>query len=290
MRCLNKLPSVGPSLLTIGVFDGVHLGHQSVIHTLVSHALSLDLFPVVYTFKDHPSKFLNPRNSKKMITTLEHRLRLIEALGVEYIVIQDFDAPFSKQTAQEFLDLTHASIDFKSLVLGHDSKIGSDRLKAPHIPADVISIPPFTLEGVPISSSLIRQKLQEGDIKTVSSYLGRPYSIFGKIVKGQNLGAKLGTPTLNIEVGDLALPPLGVWEVKARFGTDKVKAIANLGFAPTVGREGPPLLEVHLLHKMAEPILEFIEVEFQRYIRPEIKFENLAELKKQIQKDISSLG
>lgn len=290
MRCQNKIPKLGPSLLTIGVFDGVHLGHQRVLQTLVTHAESVDLIPVVFTFKDHPSHFLNPKHSKPLITTLEHRLRLIEALGLEYIIIEDFNADFAKQTAEEFLNNLYKRIDVKMLVLGHDSKIGSDRLKVPNIPADVISIPPLHENNHLVSSSLIRQKLKEGDLKTVSECLGRPYSILGKVVKGQGLGKKLGAPTLNIEVGGLALPPFGVWELKVRMGRDKLKAIGNLGLAPTVKREGPPVLEAHILAPLPEPIPDYIEVEFGKYIRPEFKFESVEELKEQIQKDILSLG
>lgn len=287
MRYHNEYPKIGPSLVTIGVFDGVHLGHQQLLHSLVHHARALGLKAVVFTFTEHPSHLFNLGHTKPAITTLEHRLKLIEECGVNDIILFDFTKEFAAQTAEQFLHNLKKSIDLKALFLGYDGKIGSDRKKSNFSDTELVTIPPYSEHGHLISSSKIRDEISNGDFKNLPDLLGRPYTLYAPIIPGEGIGAKLGTPTLNIDVKGLQLPPKGVYELKYLDKGIPYKAIGNLGHAPTFGKR-KLLLEVHLLES-PEKIGKFAEVEFVRFIRPEKKFASKEELMSQIQKDISTI-
>lgn len=272
--------------LTVGMFDGVHLGHQQVIMETIASAAKRGILSEVVTFENHPSSIIDPHKTKRLLTTHFHKLKLIEALNPDKITSIPFTKDFSAFTAKEFLEPYQP----KALYLGYDARIGKDRSGdkehllnlSQEMRFDLHYIPPLIADNNPISSSRLRKVLEEGNLREVRKLLGRPYSIYSKVVAGEGRGSLIGFPTLNVDISSLALPPLGVWAVRV----DSKRALANLGFAPTFNRPGPPILEVHLL----EPydFTTYIDVEFVEFIRKEIKFNSIEELKLQIKKDISS--
>ncbi|MFN4173597.1 MAG: riboflavin biosynthesis protein RibF [Parachlamydiaceae bacterium] len=288
MRYHNEYPKLGPTFITIGVFDGVHLGHQQLLKTLVHHAHAMGFKAVVFTFSEHPSHLFDLGHLKPAITTLEHRLHLIESCGVDDILIFDFTKEFAAQTAEQFLKRLKQSIDVKGLFLGYDGKIGSDRKKSNFTDTELITIPPYSENGHLISSSKIRDEISHGDFKNLPKMLGRPYTLYAPVISGEGRGKKLSIPTLNIDVKGLQLPPKGVYELRYLKDSVSYKAIGNLGHAPTFGKR-KLLLEVHLL-EVPDSIDEMAEVEFVRFIRPEKKFNSKEALIEQIKQDIKQVS
>lgn len=215
-RFYNEYPSLGSSLLTIGMFDGVHRGHQQLLHTLVDHAHSLRLKAVVLTFTTHPAHLFG--RLKPAIMTLEHRLRLIEETGVDDILVFDFTKRFASQTAEEFLHTLKKHIDLKALLLGYDGKIGSDRKKSNFTDTELITIPPFSIDGHLVSSSRVREAIIEGDFKTLSQLLGRPYSILSSLNASQ------------LDVTGLQLPPKGDYELLVKQGKRKYERKGHIKY------------------------------------------------------------
>jgi riboflavin kinase/FMN adenylyltransferase len=288
MRYYNRLPTLGPSLLTVGMFDGVHLGHKALLNSISEHASCLNMQSVVFTFVDHPSTLLTPSKPKTLIIPLEQRVKLIEDEGIDHVVVYDFTSEFAKQTADQFINTLQKHIDAKALFLGYDGKIGSDRKSKEFESIELVRFPPTQKDGKTISSSEVREAIKKGDFKKVSQLLNRPYLLELHQIKGEGVGKKLGFPTLNFKLDHLTHPPFGVYQVNYWSGNTPFKAIANWGFAPTFSREGSPVLEVHLL-ELPPAITDLSQIEFVRYIRPEMKFKSPEDLKAQIKKDIQNV-
>lgn len=279
----SPLSSIG---LTIGNFDGVHLGHQAILKRLKEVASCT----VLFTFSNHPSEALR-KESTSYLTTLAHRLALFETMGIEYVILTPFTTEFAKQSAKEFLITLKKSIPFSSLILGHDARIGHDR--NPHLQQlaqelnfNLEYLEPIQREGKVISSSDIRRLVQKGELVEASKLLGRPYSLYASVEMGFGKGAPLGFPTANLPVKGLALPPLGVYAVKVIIEGKTFPAVANLGYAPTLHEGRPPCLEVHLIDTQQQLYGKQLEVIFLKYLRSEKKFDNLTALKEQIHNDI----
>ncbi len=295
---LVSLPLLPGSVITIGNFDGVHGGHQTVLKEVTSRASQKKTKSIAITFSNHPLSIITPEKTLRMICTLEHKLHLLEKLGIDIVLLLPFTKEFSELAAEDFLKMLFKKANFSELVLGHDAVLGKNRegtkekvgAYGKELGFEVLYLAPFSLEGVTISSSKIKHAIAEGDFAKASLFLGRPYSIYSHVVKGAGLGEKLNCHTANFPVDSLILPPLGVYSVGFLWRGKMYKAIANLGIAPTVRHDQTPLLEVHLLEPPALPLLsEQAEVFFHKFIRPEMKFPSLDALKAQIQKDISSL-
>jgi len=266
--------------LTIGNFDGVHLGHQRILERLKQ----LSKKPTVFTFSNHPSEILR-ETSKPLLSTIEHKIALLKKFGVETI-IEPFTEEFSKQTPEEFL----SKLDFSHLVLGHDAAFGHKREGQKEELQRLSRKMGFSLEYIEpvhyqdraISSSYIRSVIEKGDFLTASHLLSRPYSIQGRVIRGAGRGFLY--PTANIDVSTLCLPPLGVYSVRLN---DQM-GIANLGVAPTFG-ERQKLLEVHLLDFDGNLYDQMVEIVFLRFIRVERKFASKEALAIQIKEDIECL-
>lgn len=275
------------SVLTVGMFDGVHLGHQLVISNTCEDAKAQGTGSHIVTFENHPSSLFNPESAKPLITTRAHKIKLIRAFKPDRLSVLPFNKALASLTAEEFLRLFNPA----ALILGYDAKIGRDRSGDPAHLKELSQklnfllhyIPPLLIDEAPISSSRIRIALSQGDLTEVSRLLGRPYSIFAPVKPGTGRGKALGFPTINLDVSNLALPPLGVWAVSV----NGKRAIANLGVAPTFHRAGPPILEVHFIDPPIDD--DSLDVTFHRFIRHERAFPSVEELKKQIQLDIESL-
>ncbi|MDF2549168.1 MAG: ribF [Chlamydiales bacterium] len=290
---LNRLASQElPFALTIGNFDGVHLGHQAVIARLVAYAKASHLLSAVITFDTHPAEYFHRAPLERLSHLLE-RDRLIEELGVDWLVHFPFDQTIAEMPAEDFLTLLNQNKKLKALVLGHDTAFGKERLGNKEKLQSLSQSFPFYLEhvpcvldaGKPLSSSLIRTELKEGHLARVQSLLGRPYSLTGQIIPGEQRGRKLGFPTLNIDLSGLCLPPFGVYAVEMPklhlFG------VANLGLAPTFGVKRAPVLEVHLFQPFSLPLSSSLQVILHQFLRPEQKFSSALELQTQIRSDIA---
>lgn len=282
-----------PIVLTIGFFDGLHLGHQKLFKKVNSIKGNCG-YSYALTFSNHPKTILNPEVSFPLITTLEHKIELIKAQKIDALFLLPFSKKLKEISADEFLFKLMESITFTDLVLGPDATIGKNKegnldlikLLSKKYCFNLHHLEPFQSNNIVISSTLIRQAIENGDIKKASEYLARPYSIIAPIISGQQEGTKLGFPTLNFDVSNITIPPLGVYQVQAKIASKNYLAIANIGYAPTIHERKTPVLEVHLLHQTNISSNERVEVIFDKFIRPEQKFHSIDELKIQIQKDI----
>jgi|688.fasta_scaffold04683_20 riboflavin kinase/FMN adenylyltransferase len=282
----------GPFAMMIGNYDGMHLGHQSLFQQLKKIAQSTHCKSVVVTFKNHPSLVLRPECPVQLLCTFEHKVKLIEAQGIDVLIPLTFTKEFSHQTAEQFLNEVRKHCSFSHLILGFDSVLGKDRHgDKPHLfkvakeqGFSLTYLDEIKLDGEKISSSKIRECIRQGNFDHAEKMLGRRYSIYTSIKSGEGLGKRIGFPTLNMDVGGLCLPPLGVYAVKVIHENAMLDGVANLGIAPTVRQNPEPILEVHLLESVAK--IDWIEVVFIQFLRPEIRFENIDRLKEQIGKDV----
>jgi len=284
-----------PVVLTIGNFDGVHKGHQSVLAHMRKIAEPSSLTTCAITFSNHPSEILRPTFPIPLVCTLPHRIKLLEENQVDTIVLLPFTQELAQQSAAEFIKNVRSSIPFSHLILGHDATLGKDRhgdrttmLRLGETSGfSVEYVEGYSYETSPISSSRIRHFLIEGNLQKVEELLGRPYSIYGKVLPGLGKGTKIGFPTANVDVTGLCCPPYGVYAVTIKKGSSIASGIANLGLAPTIRNK--PLLEVHLFSSQDDLYNQEIEVLFHEFIRPEKRFSSLDELKSQIQADIQAV-
>lgn len=298
MKLIRELPSspifTGPAAITIGNFDGMHLGHQAVIRKLIETARLNGVPSIVLSYENHPAEVIHPNLSICKICTPEHKIHLLKEMGIDLLVLINFTKEFSQQSAEEFLLNLQKQLPYSHLVLGWDATLGKDKQGSPQIVQEIAKKNQFyvdylnqqKVEDLPVSSSQIRKFIQEGKLEKAQKLLGRRYSIFSKVYKGEGKGKNLGFPTANFRVQGLCLPPLGVYAVTCMIDKLAIKGIANLGIAPTMRDDQIPLLEVHIFDKNEDLYGKEIEVIFSSFIRPEKKFSNIEELKAQIQNDI----
>lgn len=294
---IAELANVGNSLhLAMGVFDGLHLGHQAVIKAAVRGAEISGGAPGVITFEPHPIQVLSPENApRRIFSSLEQKETLLSALGVEVLLVLRFDEVMAGQTADTFAASLLSVPDLRQVVAGEDWKFGQGRHgtmaflqgRGTDYNVSVEPIPAVTWQGERISSTRLRRALRAGDLSSVSEMLGRPYSVMGTVVRGEQVGRELGAPTANIQIGDEQFPPDGVYAVSVQIDGEsrEREGVANLGLRPTVGGTRH-LLEVHLLDFEGSLYGSALEVFFGKMIREEKKFQGLAELQKQIRIDI----
>ena len=286
----------GPLHLAMGVFDGVHLGHQAVIGTAVEGARGSGGVAGVLTLEPHPIQILAPGQApRRILVSLEHKERLLASLGVTVLLVLRFDETMARQSAEEFGEHLFSVAALRQMVAGEDWKFGRERrgtmdllrgLGEPH-GVEVTAVPAVMLKGERISSTRLRQVLRDGNLQAASEMLGRSYTVMGTVVRGEQLGRKLGTPTANIMLGDEQLPPDGVYVVTATIGEGKEthRGVANLGVRPTVNGERR-LLEVHLLDFEGDLYEAGVEVCFGLRLRSEKKFKDQEELREQIRRDL----
>ncbi len=297
LRSISELTHLhGSIFLAIGVFDGVHLGHQAVISTSTSHAGSADGTPVVITFDPHPLKVLRPRNAPHLLTATQHKIALIRDLGVEHLLVINFDKKFAATPPENFIEqlVTH-SRPLREICVGHEWSFGKDRrgnldlLKklGAQFDFDVVGIPPVKVNGAVVSSTAIRQAVEKGDFAKAAAMLGRDYTILGTVKAGDKLGKKLGYPTANLSAHSEQFPPNGVYLVEARIQGVFYHGVVNLGYRPTISSgKSERVLEIYLLDFDRDIYGENVEVRFVRYLRPERKFDSLEALVGQIELDV----
>jgi riboflavin kinase/FMN adenylyltransferase len=298
---LSAIPDLatvpGPIFLAIGVFDGVHLGHRSVLLRALEDARAAGGTAVAVTFDPHPAKVLRPHNPPRLLTATAHKVRLIRALGLEAILIIPFTAAFAGTPPGDFVTQLHAACrPLREICVGHEWSFGRGRAgnlemlreMGDRLGFDEIGVPAIHASGELISSTAIRSAVESGELPRAAALLGRDYSILGAVVRGEQLGRSLGFPTANLSAHNEQFPPNGVYAVTAiRHGTE-FKGVVNLGVRPTIGSAtGERVLEVHLFDFNEQIYGEEIEVTFRKYLRPEQKFPNLDALKSRITADVS---
>jgi riboflavin kinase/FMN adenylyltransferase len=297
IRSIEELERLhGPLFLAIGVFDGVHRGHQAVISTSTSHARSGNGTPLVVTFDPHPVKVLRPNDAPHLLTATQHKIALIRDLGVDHLLVINFDKKFAATPPEKFVEqLVAHSKPLREICVGHEWSFGKDRrgnldlLKelGARFHFDVVGIPPVKVSGAVVSSTAIRQAVEKGDLATAAVMLGREYTILGTVKAGEKLGKKLGYPTANLSAHSEQFPPNGVYLAEAWIQGVFYHGVVNLGYRPTVsGGRSERVLEIYLLDFNRDIYGENVEVRFVRYLRPERKFDNLEALVRQIDADV----
>jgi riboflavin kinase / FMN adenylyltransferase len=298
LHSISELPRLpGPLFLAIGVFDGVHLGHQAVISTSARHAKDAGGTPVVVTFDPHPAKVLRPNDAPHLLTATQHKIALIRDLGVAHLLVLQFDRQFASTAPDEFVrQLVSSSRPLREICVGHEWSFGKGRagnlalLKQLGAASDfdVVGVPAVTVNGEVVSSTAIRRAVAAGDLIKATQMLGREYTILGTVKAGEKLGRKLGFPTANLSAHSEQFPPNGVYVTEARLAGALYRGVANLGYRPTVSTGEPDrLLELHLFDLNKDIYGEEVEVRFLRYLRPEQKFENVDALAAQIACDVA---
>ena len=283
---LPKLPS--PIALTIGFFDGVHLGHQALFSRLKTLGR-----PVCLTFENHPLTVLRPDALRPLLTSNPHRYSLIEACGIEALLALPFTREFANQDPETFLTHLRQHLPFDHLLLGHDTHLGKDRAGTPQNLKSLAQTMGFALDqldtfevsGSPVSSSRIRHAIESGDLSLARELLGRPITYRDTVIRGRGVGNQIGTHTANLPLDGLCLPPDGVYAARL----NGLPAVANLGTAPTLQTGRRRLLEVHLLDQSADLYDQQVEVSLYSYLRPEKKFPSAEALRKQISEDIAAV-
>lgn len=288
--------SLASSVLTLGSFDGLHLGHQALIQAVVDQAREHGTPSAVVTFYPHPSVVLRGRKPVFYITLPEEKAGRIEALGVEHVVVQRFDDAMAHTTASSFLDLLDRQVHMRHLCVGEDFALGHERegnvvflrKEAEQRGFELHVVPPVKVGGEVVSSTRVREALRSGDVARVASYLGRTFSLRGEVGSGVGRGRSLGIATANLSVHEeQAFPGRGVYACFARVGGGRRAAVANVGLRPTFAESLPaPVVEVHLLDWDGDLYGRSVEVEFVARLREERKFESPEDLVRQIRLDI----
>jgi riboflavin kinase/FMN adenylyltransferase len=291
LRTFDELPD--DAFLAIGVFDGVHLGHQRVIGTARDDAKAAGGVSVVLTFDPHPIRVLRPDRAPLLLTSTEHKLALIRQLGVDACLVAHFDKPFSETPAEKFIEQIASC---RQVSVGTRFRFGHDRLGnvalleklAPRYGFTVKEIKSvLTTDGEMISSTAIRQHVLAGRLDRAAAMLGRPFSVLGTVEHGDHRGHELGFPTANVNPHNEVLPPDGVYAARTRLGDQRLRGIVNIGVRPTFGRS-ERTLEIHLFDFDRDIYGQPIEVEFAKKLRDERRFDSADALKQQIAKDIAA--
>lgn len=285
------------SWLTIGSFDGVHLGHQEIIRHLVSEAHSREALAVAMAFFPHPAIVLGKRQNPLYLTTIEERAEIMGEMGVDVVITYPFDLQTANMSAREFIALLHEHIKFEGLCVGHDFALGKNRegnteklsLLGQEFGYQVELIAAVKNDDVIVSSSGIRTKILEGEIEQAMRFLGRHYRIKGKVIPGDGRGKTIGIPTANLEIWqEQAIPKTGVYAAWAKIRDRTFEAVVNIGVRPTFELETSlPRVEAHVLDFHEEIYGEEIILSFVARLRDERRFPNIEALVEQIRYDIS---
>lgn len=282
-------------VVTIGNFDGVHQGHRDLIAQINKHFYSYKL--LVITFRPHPIFVLDKSKKNHLLQTYDEKIGRLQKFGVDYILELDFNDDFRAMDAAKFTyELLFKIKGIKSIALGHDFSIGSNGHDSKEIVKEIfkaknleyLDCMPFELNGSLVSSSKIREFIQSGDISIANTMLGTAYRIKGFVKSGKKIGTSIGFPTANLELDpNLFIPKFGVYKVKVHFNKDIYDGLLNIGNNPTVSDDQEIKVECHILNFNEDLYGKLIEVEFEYFIRDEMKFTNVEELKAQISKDIN---
>lgn len=277
--------------MTIGSFDGVHLGHVDVLSHVVAAAKTDESHPALITFEPHPRCVLDPANCPQFITTLQEKLALIEAAGVEHTIVVRFDRELASLSPQEFVDRLAAVMELRRWVIGYDFAFGRGRTGNAHWLREhghqVDVVPPFQIDGHELHSSEVRRLVTAGDVELANRLLGREYAMAGPVEAGERVGRQLGFPTANIGAEpNKLIPALGAYAGRARSAEGDFVAALSVGYRPTFG--GTQLrVEAFLLDFEGDLYQKRIEIRFVKYLHPDIKFPSLDDLVVQLKRDVA---
>ena len=294
-RSIEDYNEVKRSVVTIGTFDGIHLGHQKILSRLIKSSKDKDLNSVVLTFFPHPRIILNKYNEVKMIDTLDEKIIHLNEIGIDSLIIHPFDKNFSLLSANQFIkDFLVDKLKIKHIIIGYDHRFGKGReasvtdLKnyADDYDFTVEEIKAQEIEKITVSSTKIRNSINQGDIKTTEKYLGRSFNLTGKIVKGDGLGKKINYPTANIFIEETykIIPKDGVYLVETIIEDKLFNGMMNIGHRPTIGTNVKSI-EVHLFNFNEDIYGQVISIKMISKIRDEKKFSSIQALKEQLVKD-----
>lgn len=291
---LARFSSDKESVLTIGVFDGVHLGHKLLLAELLKQSKTRKMVSGVVTFRHNPERLLSHRNKLPFLTDIEERLKLLKQEGVTMVVPLSFTPELAQLSAREFIVLLQKYLKMRGLVIGEDFALGKERegdtenlrKLSTSMNFDVIIVPPLKINGETVSSTTIRKALAAGDMVKVSELMGRPFDITGKVVTGYGRGVSLGFPTANLEVAsEHVLPPDGVYAGRAYLNGNVYQSMINIGKNPTFG-VNKRTVEAHLIDYHGDLYGTDLQLDVISRIREEKKFDNIDELQKQVSEDI----
>jgi len=284
------------TVITLGSFDGVHLGHKSIFKTLLAKAKDLDARSLLVTFSPHPRTVVMQNTTVNLLTTIREKKELFEKAGIENLLVINFTKEFSQLDYEDFVkNYFVKSCGVEHFVIGYDHKFGKDRggnetvLKqlGEKYGFGVSVVPPLSIGGETISSSKIRRALLKGDLEKANKYLGRNFCFYGKVVEGARRGRLIGFPTANLEINDphKLVPKSGVYLVNCSLNFEKYYGLMNIGYRPTFGDVKESIIEVYIIDFDKDIYGENIRIDFIKRIRDEKKFDSKEELIEQINKD-----
>ncbi|CAN5733067.1 bifunctional riboflavin kinase/FAD synthetase [soil metagenome] len=282
------------TVLTLGVFDGLHLGHQMIMQKVVSRAKETKSVPTVTTFDPHPRAVLHPENAPPLLQTLDQRLANFEVLGIEQAIVIRFDKEFADQNAEDFLrDIVHERLQAREVYLGKGFAFGKNRggnielLKkmSKELGFFADEVPEIRLRGTRISSSKIRELLKDGKVNPARRMLGRPYGVEGQIIHGDQRGRTIGFPTANLKPHNRVIPKYGVYATANLIEGVWHRSITNVGVRPTFEDDKEPSIESYIFDFDGDLYGDVLRVRFLHRIRDEKKFNGIVELKAQIERD-----
>src|SRR5215470_4216475 len=284
-----------PTVLTLGVFDGLHLGHQKIMQTVVERAKAVNAVATALTFDPHPRAVLHPESAPPLLQTLDQRLANFEVLGLEQAIVIHFDREFASQPAEQFLhEIVHDRLHAQEVYLGRGFAFGKNRggnidlLRgmSRELGFDADEVDEVRLRGHRISSSRIREHLAEGRINLARRMLGRPYGVEGVIIRGDRRGHQIGFPTANLHPHNRVIPRFGVYATATLVDGVWRRSITNIGVRPTFKTDVEPSIESHIFDLDRDLYGDVLRVRFLHRIRDERKFSGIDELKDQIKKDV----
>ena len=298
MKSFNRIENFNSNkstILTIGTFDGVHLGHQKILKKLLQVSNNKDLESTVLTFFPHPRTILNPSKPLKLINSISERIDLFKKSHIKNLIIHPFDKKFSEYDPEKYVyEILVKQLNAKIILIGYDHKFGKNRSAdindliefGKKYDFDVIEIKAEELNDIAISSTKIRNSINNGKINIANTYLGYDFSIFGIVVKGNSIGKTLGFPTANIKVNfeDKLIPKNGVYLVYSYINNKKIFGMMNIGIKPTIN-ENEKSIEVNLFDFNENLYDKEIRIHLTEFLRDEVKFDSLDELKVQLEKD-----
>lgn len=289
------------TVVAIGVFDGVHLGHRKILESAVKIAKEMRAQAAAITFNPHPASVLTPENAPPSLISFKHRLRLMRSIGIKRCVVINFTKRFAKTAPESFVkNILVNKLNAGWVVIGEDFSFGRQRQagcdflkkEGKRFGFAVMPVKIVRYKGHPISSSLIRHCIRKGSLAFAKRLLGRPFTVLGTVVRGRRLGRELGFPTANINPHHEVVPPKGVYAVLVNAGGDRFGGVLNIGRRPTFyGRyreDEEPTIEVYIFNFSKRIYGKDIEVEFVRKIRSEKKFKGPETLKRQIKEDVQN--
>ncbi|OYX84768.1 MAG: riboflavin biosynthesis protein RibF [Flavobacteriales bacterium 32-34-25] len=292
---IKDFSSPKKTILTLGTFDGVHIGHKKILEKVIQHTLDQEYESLVLTFFPHPRMILQERSEIKLLNTISEKVSLLEQLGIQNLVIHPFDESFSRLTAEEFVKTVLVEqFKIQKIIIGYDHRFGRNRT------ADINNLIEFgkkygfeveqisaqEINAISVSSTKIRNALHEGNMLLANKYLGYDYFLTGTVIKGKQLGRTIGFPTANLKIEEdyKLIPTKGVYIVSSQINNKTVFGMMNIGLNPTVGGEHLSV-EIHYLDFEGDLYDQKITVSILKRIRGEEKFDSITLLKEQIEKD-----